>query len=455
MAFLEAGSSSATAALGVLGVACILLFITFDLSPVDTSEAPPGFARRSGLTSAQPEDGELLVNENLNFTVPLQKQYVPVIKNDATVSFKTAYFGKIAVGTPPETFTAVFDTGSGHLILPSISCLTETCTKHRQLASSASSSSQEIDVKGNPISSLAATRDEVTITFGTGSVKGLFIRDKICFEVDRCADIGIVSAKDMSPDPFGLFDFDGVIGLGLEALTIDATFNVLNQMRKQHPSMRPRYSVYLTSNEQDSSGEITFGGYSAERTSSEVRWTNVAMEELGFWQVQIRSIRIGPTILDDCADLGCRAVLDTGTSLLGVPKLSARTFHKLLARKVPDEALAAADGDAIDCRTIRGHEVEFDLGNGLIVALSAEDYSRPQPFNVAIPGREDKVPFCRSFLMPVTMEPPLGPKVFIWGEPVLRKYYTIYDWGQKKVGFALAKHTSPRPIGGKAPTIAL
>ncbi|CAE7487819.1 unnamed protein product [Symbiodinium pilosum] len=42
--------------------------------------------------------------------------------------------------------------------------------------------------------------------------------------------------------------------------------------------------------------------------------------------------------------------------------------------------------------------------------------------------------------MPLELPEPLGPKLFIWGEPVLRKYYTVYDWQDQQIGFALAKH---------------
>ena len=34
----------------------------------------------------------------------------------------------------------------------------------------------------------------------------------------------------------------------------------------------------------------------------------------------------------------------------------------------------------------------------------------------------------------VKLPEPLGPKLFILGEPVLHRYYTVYDWEQKKVG---------------------
>ena len=33
----------------------------------------------------------------------------------------------------------------------------------------------------------------------------------------------------------------------------------------------------------------------------------------------------------------------------------------------------------------------------------------------------------------VKLPEPLGPKLFILGEPVLHRYYTVYDWQEKKV----------------------
>merc|ERR1719258_28188 len=46
--------------------------------------------------------------------------------------------------------------------------------------------------------------------------------------------------------------------------------------------------------------------------------------------------------------------------------------------------------------------------------------------------------FCRPRLMPVNMPAPLGPNLFILGEPVLHRYYTVFDWAGPKIGFGLA-----------------
>jgi len=60
--------------------------------------------------------------------------------------------------------------------------------------------------------------------------------------------------------------------------------------------------------------------------------------------------------------------------------------------------------------------------------------------------------------MAVKLPEPLGPKLFILGEPILHRYYTVYDWEQKKVGFALANsqqnsidHSSLRGQRGRLP----
>merc|ERR1719240_1654919 len=47
---------------------------------------------------------------------------------------------------------------------------------------------------------------------------------------------------------------------------------------------------------------------------------------------------------------------------------------------------------------------------------------------------------CSPRTMPVSLPAPLGPKLFILGEPVLHRYYTVYDWQTHHVGFALANN---------------
>merc|ERR1740120_651061 len=122
--------------------------------------------------------------------------------------------------------------------------------------------------------------------------------------------------------------------------------------------------------------------------------------------------------------------------MLGVPRKSARNMHRLLARTAKQDQ--GEDPSSIDCRGVPGHPITFEVADAS-VTLTEEDYSRPTPFNMSVGSSNKSQLICRSLLLPVDMGPPLGNKVFIWGEPVLRRYYTVYDLANKRVGFTPAQ----------------
>lgn len=383
-------------------------------------------------------------------SVILQKQYVPIVKNEKTVAFKTAYFGNVFVGSDlSQSFTVVFDTGSGHFILPSTSCHSETCQKHRRYSRLLSPSAVDIEYDGKELALDAVERDQIGIAFGTGQVLGEFVREDVCLDTTACVSLHVVLALEMTPDPFGMFAFDGVMGLGLNALTLNEKFSFFGQMAEQKPEIPARFAVFLSKTENVDS-VISFGGHEERLATTPMQYVPVARQELGYWQVQIKSVRIGDHVYEECADGSCHAILDTGTSLLGVPKVLATSLHRKLTRPVPTEA--QSDPRKIDCRTVPGEKIHFDLGD-TVVSLEVGDYSRPMPVNMTTKPQGDADPswmlLCRSLLLPLVHPEPLGQKVFVWGEPVLRRYYTLYDLAAKKIGFSLASEPSPR--SGSAP----
>merc|ERR1719171_477085 len=199
--------------------------------------------------------------------------------------------------------------------------------------------------------------------------------------------------------------------------------------------MQPIFAVYLAGGE--NSSEIAFGGVDPRRLGAgeRVAWTQVVAPESGYWQVKIDRVRIGNETLGLCEDGSCRAIADTGTSLLGVPRNAAKEVHWKLARPLGHAI------EPLDCRQFPGPPIFFDLGGngtheGFTIRLDPQDYSRPAPARMRLEDNSTGV-FCRSSLLPVDMTAPLGSNVFIWGAPVLQRYYTAYDWGQQRIGFGL------------------
>jgi len=423
------------------------------------------------------------------YTVRLTRQRVPISNTGATTYHKSAYFGELTVGEPAVTFKVVFDTGSGHLILPSTYCRSETCKVHTRYRRSVSTTAKDIDYDGSIVGP-GQPRDQITISFGTGEVTGVFVEDVVCLGEDvhkrtterkepveqrteektsstevevvepseeegknalpqGCLELRIIAATEMSEDPFKSFQFDGVLGLGLDGLSQAPQFNFLDVMAKRLNSKQgsapQTFSVFLADNDAEVS-EISFGGWKQEHLQNHLAWNSVLEPEVGHWMLQISELRVGGEKLKFCDDGQCRAVVDTGTSLLAVPTGVFPELYELLRHQAHRSEQCGVHGI--------GPELDLQLEN-FTVTLGPRDFARAErrPINYEQPwhqvlnkprfdpnARIAKDVICKPLLMSMDLPAPLGPKLFILGEPVLRKYVSVYDAKEKRVGFAKALH---------------
>lgn len=386
---------------------------------------------------------------NKVFTVVIERQQEPA----HLAGERNAYFGTLTLGTPPQPFKVVFDTGSGHLILPSMYCHSETCRAHSRYKRSASGTARDIDWNGTLVPP-DQPRDQITVAFGTGDVTGVFVEDIVCLEgVDGetnemrngCMRLRMIAATAMSEEPFKSFEFDGILGLGLDGLSQSSEFNFLHVLLRgsvgeQESCIRDTFAVFLADNE-DEESEVTLGGWAGDHLDEDLSWAPVQDPDMGHWMVRIKSIRVDNELLSFCNN-DCKAAVDTGTSLLAVPQAAFPELYELLRHPTPLEGHCEGPGPQLHFEF-----EEFSITLGPREYAQAEktrqNSSRPKFQNNrhnASHTRKDL--FCRPMLMSLDMPEPLGPKLFILGEPVLRKYYTVYNAHEKKVGFARAKHRS-------------
>jgi len=348
-----------------------------------------------------------------NGTVPSQSESL-------TISKKLAYFGKIAVGTPPQYFSVVFDTGSGNLILPSTECLDTACTLHRRFNASSSSTSHLVgcDSEASPVSKWDDP-DELVITFGTGRVTGVCTREKICVG-PACSEGVFLSASEETYHPFASFQFDGVLGLGRDSLANGPDFSFLARLHADRALKRPIFGVYLSYSDSEPS-EVTFGDVKEERMASELFWVPVGGAS-GYWEVQIDDIYFDTTPTKLCEN--CRVAVDTGTSELAGPSQVVALIREML-------------GVNSDCSNFASlPKLGFAVA-GRILSLDPSDYV----------DQYDDGTYCEASLMELDVPAPRGP-IFVFGIPFLQKYYTVYDHENSKVGFAVAKHEGqpPQPL---------
>jgi len=403
--------------------------------------------------------GEMQGNTEAFFTVKLTRQAMDYDQEDY---IRSAYYGTVMVGTPPLEMTVVFDTGSGHLVLPSMYCHSETCKVHTRYRRSASLTGRDVNNNGNPVVP-GKPRDSVTVAFGTGEITGVMVEDVLCVgglsnpdgpaptnvtpeqgQPAGCMTLRFIAATQLSEDPFKSFNFDGILGLGLDGLSQSSEFNfmeVIADSIRDSGSLSPKtFGVFLADNKIEDS-EIALGGWAKAHLAEDLSWGPVHDPEMGHWIVPVRGIRVDDERLDFCDDGTCRAAVDTGTSLLSVPTATFRELYELLRHPTPLAGHCQGHGPLL--------HIELDY---FTVSLGPKDYAQVRSTgkpafnpmeleegNVSKPTHRHDLK-CFPMLMTLDLPEPLGPKLFILGEPVLRKYYTVYDAHRKRIGFGRAKH---------------
>merc|ERR1719217_358697 len=167
-------------------------------------------------------------------------------RSRSKVVHASEYYGKISVGNPPQEFLVVFDTGSGNLLLPGKECTDEACTSHKRFDSALSKLATQIAFADSPDKPVdkGGDRDVVTITFGTGEMSGVFVKDKICIG-SICAVGNVVTATEESDEPFSLVPFDGIFGLSLPQMSEGKRFNVFDDMVDAKVLKKNIFSVFF------------------------------------------------------------------------------------------------------------------------------------------------------------------------------------------------------------------
>jgi hypothetical protein len=344
-----------------------------------------------------------------SLSVTLQKRVsVEVGTGKNGIKHKMAYYGTVKVGTPPQSFSVVYDTGSGNLIIPGSDCEDKACQEHERFDFSQSSTAKALDCDGSAIDPDEAA-SKLTITFGTGHVTGSCLQDKICVG-HICAKGNFISSVSESLHPFAAFSFDGVLGLALDKMAHGQDFSIMSRMVRKKLLAQPVFSVFLSDSD-DEDSEITFGEITRRHMKSELFWVPVTRAS-GYWEVQIDDIAVDNKPQQICQD--CYVAVDTGTSQLGGPTDIIVELERTLDVKS-------------DCSNFHSlPKLGFVIGNH-ILNLSPKDYV-------------DRFgSMCQVSLMKLDVPPPKGP-LFIFGIPFLQKFFSVYDHAKTRIGFAIAKH---------------
>ncbi|CAJ1392342.1 unnamed protein product [Effrenium voratum] len=331
------------------------------------------------------------------------------------------YYGPVSIGTPEQTFTVIYDTGSSDLWVPSAKCISEACQKHHRYDLSKSST-------------YSPDGRRLILPYGSGVCAGTLIRDTVKvggveLQNTTAGSIVLEPGKIWVESPF-----DGILGLAYPQIAQpadpkDPVLPPFDVMMKRKLVKQGMFSFFLsTCRPASGSGgsdtcdgsRLTLGGYDQSLFSGDITWVpNTFYQKfLGYWLVKADALKVQETSLA-CSTpvLGCPMVVDTGTSVIAVPP---GQFAKV------SQSIGAV---ASDCSNVKTLPV-------LTFTLAGKDFSLEPDFYVLRGADSNGAEECQLGIQGVSVG---VPGLWILGDPFLRKYYSIFDRDQNRVGFATAK----------------
>uniref|UniRef100_A0A8C0YWZ3 Peptidase A1 domain-containing protein n=1 Tax=Canis lupus familiaris TaxID=9615 RepID=A0A8C0YWZ3_CANLF len=143
------------------------------------------------------------------------------------------YFGEISIGTPPQNFLVVFDTGSSNLWVPSTYCQSQACSNHNTFNPSSSSTYRN-------------NGQTYTLYYGSGSLTVLLGYDTVTVQniVINNQEFGL---SEIEPsNPFYYANFDGILGMAYPNLAVGDSPTVMQSMVQQGQLTQPIFSFYFS-----------------------------------------------------------------------------------------------------------------------------------------------------------------------------------------------------------------
>ncbi|EQC41701.1 hypothetical protein SDRG_01659 [Saprolegnia diclina VS20] len=314
------------------------------------------------------------------------------------------YVGELAFGSPQQNLSVVFDTGSSDTWVPSIDCT--TCGVHAAFDAGLSSTYH-------------SANEQFMDAYGSGAVRGVIGVDTIGlgpFTIPK-ARFGVVTSETKALE---LFIADGLVGLAFESLAKITRPTLFSQLIQDNPKLGNMFAFYMTPDPTTLGSQLHLGGYDLSVVGPNASWHYTPVVKLPdfdtftYWAVKMNGFAVGNATTNYCAPF-CFAIVDTGTSLISIPGTQF------------DDVVATITA-GLNCDGVMCYDVALASFPALRFGMAPDNVFELQP--------NDYVACMDNGACRLQLQNSGDEAWWVLGDVFMKTYYTLFDAGNMRVGFA-------------------
>jgi len=331
--------------------------------------------------------------------------------------------GPVFFGTPLQTrlFSSfIYDTGSGWLVVKDNECVDCDFTYYDHVNSASYS-------KGYS----NYYNDE--LNYGSASLKGYVGSDKVCLTTtnpDTCSEnFGFFQITEET----GLDGLDGILGFSPAVTNNGPSFMKSLHEDGKIDKMIASFFLSDADNKQSKASNVLLGGMDSEYYTGDVRVHDVDQKYNSWWSLEMTGLGIN---WDNAKSTKVSlAVIDTGTSLMYVPRTEFDVFVSRWKFESGDVRCFTLFNPYCYSSTKKCAELAPKLASiqveldHVTYSMPAEAYLLPQYDETT--GLED---MCLFSIWPIDDDQNL----YLIGDTFLRQFYSSYDYQNNTISFAVS-----------------
>ncbi|TMW63988.1 hypothetical protein Poli38472_014693 [Pythium oligandrum] len=385
--------------------------------------------------------GMLIAGMLITQTSAAVAAHTPILRIPLDNYDQMQFYGSVSVGTPPQEFRVIFDTGSSDVWLPDVACA--TCAGPRRFDSTRSLSYRSLN-------------ESFLLEYGSGNASGGLMTETLrlggALEL-LAVRVGRVNATTRR---LQRFHADGIVGLAFDSLALITKPGLVPS--NDYVSLLSRFSIYINPLPGKlPSSQLILGGVDSTLVAPDpnaVQWHYFPLvpypdtKLLGFWAVKLAHYRVvRPEQPNDHGQHTTQltAIIDSGTSLLLLPPRLFNISIQHIRHHLRHHHQVILEPHAVEISGYACQECSPSMFPALEFAFSQAPTDASQRF--ILQGRDyvrceggycsPQLDVHKLFGDDESM-PSIHEEVIVLGALFMRAYYTVFDSHAHRVGFACA-----------------